>query len=79
VLSIRSAVGLAGGRLIYHAVPDALAGNKQTVAAFERAWRRRVSRGTALFYRDPKAVGILAVAQGENPFATESQMRTLWS
>ncbi|HEX7491954.1 MAG TPA: DEAD/DEAH box helicase family protein [Candidatus Limnocylindrales bacterium] len=76
---IRNGLGMPGGRLIYHAVPDFLAANEKRVAAFEQAWDREVRGGGALFYRDPKAVGILAVEQGENPFATESQMRTLWS
>ena len=78
-LTIRSSVGFPGGRVIYHAVPDFLAARKERVSAFETAWSRWVGGGRALFYRDPKAVGVLAVAQGENPFGTTSQMRTLWS
>lgn len=78
-LAVRSALGIPGGRLIYHAVPDYLAARRDRVAVFEQAWRRYVGGGRALFYRDPKAVGILAVEQGENPFATTTQMRTLWS
>jgi superfamily II DNA or RNA helicase len=79
VLAVRNGVGFPGGRLVYHAVPDSLAVNRQKVRAFEVAWRRWVGGGPALFYRDPKAAGILAVEQGENPFATTSQIRTLWS
>jgi superfamily II DNA or RNA helicase len=79
ILAIRIGLRVPGGRLVYHAVPDSLALNRQTVAAFQKAWWHWVDGGEALFYRDPKAVGILAVQQGENPFATESQMRTLWS
>lgn len=78
-LTIRSGLGFPGGRLVYHAVPDFLAARKERVTVFETAWRRWVGGGSALFHRDPKAVGILAVAQGENPFGTTSQMRTLWS
>jgi superfamily II DNA or RNA helicase len=79
VLALRSGLGFPGGRLVYHVVPDYLAANQKRVTAFQNAWRRYVGGGNALFYRDPKAAGILAVAEGENPFATESQMRTLWS
>lgn len=78
-LAVRSGLGMPGGRLIYHAVPDYLAANEKRVVAFEAAWHRWVGGGRALFYRDPVAVGIIAVGQGENPFQTESQMRTLWS
>lgn len=78
-LTIRSGLGFPGGRLVYHAVPDFLAARKERVIVFKMAWRRWVGGGSPLFYRDPKAVGILAVAQGENPFGTTSQMRTLWS
>ncbi len=78
-LAVRNGLGLPSGRLIYHAVPDYLAVKRERVAAFEAAWRRWVGGGRALFHRDPKAAGIIAVEQGENPFATESQMRTLWS
>ena len=78
-LAIRSGLGIRNGRLVYHAVPDYLAARKDRVEAFERAWNRYVGKGAALFYRDPEAEGIIAVAQGENPFATTTQMRTLWS
>jgi superfamily II DNA or RNA helicase len=79
-LSMRCLLRRPGGRLVFHAVPEYLAARRERVRAFERAWYRWVGRGTeAMFYRDPEAVGILAVARGENPFATTSQMRTLWS
>jgi superfamily II DNA or RNA helicase len=78
-LALKSGLGFPGGRLIYHAVPDYLAVRKERVQAFEMAWNRNVSAGAALFYRDPEAVGIISVMQGENPFATTTQRRTLWS
>jgi superfamily II DNA or RNA helicase len=78
-LALRCLTGRQGGRLIYHALPEYLAVRRERVRAFERAWRDYVGGTRALFYRDPEAVGIAAVAGGENPFATTSQMRTLWS
>jgi superfamily II DNA or RNA helicase len=78
-VAARSALGSPGGRLIWHAVPDYLAANRRRVEVFEDAWHRHVGGGRALFYRDHMAAGIIAVTQGENPFETTTQMRTLWS
>ncbi len=78
-LAVRCLLGRPGGRIVYHAVPDYLAVRRERVEVFEKAWARWVGGTPALFYRDPEAAGILAVARGENPFATTSQMRTLWS
>jgi hypothetical protein len=79
VLGLRSARrGAVGDRVVYHAVPDYLAANKSRVEAFEAAWHAHVSPGTALYSQDPRAAAIIEVQRGENPFATTSQMRTLW-
>jgi hypothetical protein len=78
------AAGVAGraapGRTVYHAVPDQLAGSKERVAAFERAWGRWVSPGQrAVRATDPSGEGILAAHRGEDPFRIETQLRTLWT
>jgi superfamily II DNA or RNA helicase len=77
--ALRFGLGMPGGRIVYHAVPDFLGTRRERVAVFERAWKRRVGGTNALFYRDPKAAGILEVVEGENPFGTTTQLRTLWS
>jgi hypothetical protein len=78
-LALRSATrGTVGDRVVYHAVPAYLAANKSRVEAFEAAWHTHVSPGTALYAQDPQAAAIIEVQRGENPFATTSQMRTLW-
>lgn len=71
---------VAPGRVVYHAVPDLLAGNKERVASFERAWDRWVSPGQrAVRATDPAGAGILAAHRGEDPFRIETQLRTLWT
>ena len=65
-------------RVVYQAVPTYLAANKTRVQAFETAWQQHVSPAAALYYQDPRAAAIIEVQRGENPFATVSQMRTLW-
>jgi superfamily II DNA or RNA helicase len=78
-LALRWAVGgRIGDRVVYHAVPDALAGSRARVDAFERAWHRHVSQGRALFHRDPRAQAVIELQRGENPFAVTSQLRELW-
>jgi hypothetical protein len=78
-LALRSATrGSVSGRVVYHAVPTFLATNKARVEAFEAAWHQHVSPGAALYCQDPRAAAILDVQRGENPFATTSQIRTLW-
>jgi len=78
-LALRSATqGTVSDRVVYHAVPTFLAANKSRVQTFEQAWRRHVSPGTALYAQDPRAAAILELQRGENPFATTSQIRTLW-
>jgi hypothetical protein len=53
--------------------------NRKRVSAFEKAWNRHVSAGSALYFKDPRAKAILAVQRGEDPFAVTTQMRTLWT
>jgi superfamily II DNA or RNA helicase len=65
--------------VVYHAVPSALSANRKRVAAFERAWNRYVSAGSALYWKDPRAQAIFAVQRGEDPFSVTTQMRTLWT
>jgi hypothetical protein len=74
-LALRNRVG---DRVVYHAVPTYLAQNRSRRRAFEAAWNRLVSPGRALDCRDPRAQAILEVQAGESPFATTSQIRTLW-
>jgi superfamily II DNA or RNA helicase len=68
----------SGSSVVYHAIPEALARNRDRVAALERAWNRHVSAGQAIFYRNEKARAILAVQGGEDPFEITTQMRVLW-
>ena len=65
--------------VVYHAVPSALGANRKRVSAFEQAWNRYVSAGSALYCKDPRAQAILELQRGEDPFAVTTQMRTLWS
>jgi superfamily II DNA or RNA helicase len=83
IAALRLAVRTSSGRPVsdrvaYHEVPSYLAANKTRVQAFEQAWHTHVSPGEALYYQDPRAAAIIEVQRGENPFATTSQMRTLW-
>jgi hypothetical protein len=79
LFALRSASrGTVSDRVVYHAVPAYLGANKSRVQAFETAWHAHVGPGEALYVQDPKAAAILEVQRGENPFATTSQMRTLW-
>jgi len=41
--------------VVYHAVPSALGANRKRVSAFEKAWNRYVSAGSALYFKDPRA------------------------
>lgn len=70
--------GRVTDRVVYHAVPSYLGANKTRVQAFERAWEKHVSPGKALYCQDPRGAAILEVERGESPFATTSQIRTLW-
>jgi hypothetical protein len=70
--------GRIAGRRRWHAVPEYLGANRTRVTSFETAWHRWVGPGSALYKTDPAAVGVLAVYRGENPFAAETQLRTLW-
>lgn len=80
VLAAEVAGRVAPGRVVYHAVPDLLAGSKERVAAFERAWGRWVSPGErAVRATDPSGEGILAAHRGEDPFRIETQLRTVWT
>jgi hypothetical protein len=67
-----------GATLVYHAVPTALASNRDRVKVFQAAWNRHVSAGAALFESDPKAQAIIQLQRGEDPFAVTTQMRTVW-
>lgn len=72
--------GRRPGRMVYHTVPDALAGSRERVLAFETAWDRWVSPGQrAVRATDPTGEGILAAHRGEDPFRIETQLRTLWT
>jgi len=80
VLAARLPGRVAPGRMVYHAVPDLLAGSKERVAAFERAWHRWVGPGQrAVRASEPAGEGILAAHRGEDPFRIETQRRTLWT
>jgi hypothetical protein len=68
-----------GRNVVYHAVPSALGENRERATAFQRAWNRYVSRGSALYFKDPRAQAVLELQRGEDPFAVTTQMRTLWS
>jgi hypothetical protein len=74
---------LAGGRVapaVWHAVPQALAGRRDRVAAFETAWSSWVSPGaSAIAAGDPRAEAILALRTGDDPFRVETELRTLWT
>ena len=77
--AVRWAVrGRLDGPVVYHAVPSCLAANRARVEIFERAWRRYVSPGRALYAQDPRAQAVLEVVRGENPFEATSQLRTMW-
>ncbi len=82
-LGVLVRTALAQGRgapEVWHAVPAALAGRKDRLAAFEVAWSRWVSPGAhALPSRDPRAQAVLALRTGDDPFRVETQLRTLWT
>ncbi|MFN8624079.1 MAG: DEAD/DEAH box helicase family protein [Chloroflexota bacterium] len=65
---------------VWHTVPDVLATRQDHVAAFQAAWRRWVAPGaTTIKARDPQGEAILAARRGDDPFRTETQLRTLWT
>jgi hypothetical protein len=69
-----------GAPQVWHAVPSALAGRKDRLAAFEAAWSRWVSPGArVLRASDPRAQAVLALRTGDDPFRVETQLRTLWT
>jgi hypothetical protein len=78
---VRRALGRGPGPLVvYHAVPEALAGTRAKLEAFERAWSHWVSPGSRALRRDdPRAQAVLALRAGDDPFRLETQMRTLWT
>jgi len=79
-LAIRRLAGGRGAPLAWHAVPTVLARRRDSVAAFEAAWRRHVSPGArAIPVTDPVAQAVLATRAGDDPFRTETQLRTLWT
>ena len=67
-----------GGAVVYHAVPSALAVNRDRAATFGRAWNRHVSAGEPLFEQDPRAAAVIELQRGEDPFDVLTQIRTLW-
>lgn len=67
-----------GAAMVYHAVPSALAANRERVSAFEASWHRYVSAGQALYASDPRAQAMIQLQRGEDPFAVTTQLRTLW-
>ncbi len=67
-----------GAAVVYHAVPAALATNRERVDLFASAWNRHVSAGEPLFEDDPRAEAIVELQRGEDPFDVLTQMRTLW-
>jgi superfamily II DNA or RNA helicase len=71
---------LPGTPQVWHPVPDALAGRAEQVAAFQLAWRRWVApHAAAVRARDPQGEAVLAARRGDDPFQTETQLRTLWT
>jgi hypothetical protein len=77
-LLIRESVAARGGTVAWHAVPAALAANRERVEIFNHAWNRRVSDGEALYEQDPRAQAIIELQRGEDPFDVLTQLRTLW-
>ena len=80
-LALRLVAGrVTPGPQVWHAVPDLLATRQDRVAAFETAWRRWVAPGAiAIRERDPRGAVVLALRRGDDPFRTETQLRTLWT
>jgi superfamily II DNA or RNA helicase len=74
----RSARRRRGDAVVYHAVPAALALNRERAALFAAAWNRHVSPGDPLFEKDPQAAAVIELQRGEDPFDVLTQMRTLW-
>jgi superfamily II DNA or RNA helicase len=71
---------LPGTPQVWHPVPDALAARAEDVAAFQVAWRRWVApHASAVRARDPQGEAVLAARRGDDPFRTETQLRTLWT
>jgi hypothetical protein len=71
---------LSRERVVYHAVPGDLAVRRDRALLFEAAWRRWVSPGARVLpVRDPRAQAVLELHRGDDPFAVETQMRTLWT
>jgi superfamily II DNA or RNA helicase len=78
-LALRLSAGRTRGRtVVYHAVPEWLAANRERADAFARAWNRYVSAGEPLYWKDPRAQAILAAQRGDDPFDVTTQMRVLW-
>ncbi len=67
-----------GAAVVYHAIPAALAGNRERADLFAEAWNRHVSAGEPLFESDPRAEAIIELQRGEDPFDVLTQMRTVW-
>jgi hypothetical protein len=78
-LALRLSTGTKrGSTVVYHAVPDWLAANRERADAFARAWNRYVSAGEPLYWNNPTAQAILATQRGDDPFDVTTQMRVLW-
>jgi superfamily II DNA or RNA helicase len=71
--------GRTGDTVVYHAVPESLARNRDRVQHFEAAWNRHISAGTAMFHRSDEAQAILQVQAGDDLFDVTTQMRRIWT
>jgi hypothetical protein len=65
-------------QVAYHAVPDMFSTSRARLAAFTEGWTRAVSPGAAIPTGEPLGAGLLELHRGEEPYARETQLRTLW-
>lgn len=65
--------------VVYHAVPSLLGVNAKYARAFERAWARWVSNGSALYTGSPEGAGVLAAYRGHDPFGVTTLLRLAWT
>ncbi|PWV47964.1 DEAD/DEAH box helicase family protein [Nocardiopsis sp. L17-MgMaSL7] len=63
---------------VFHAVPSALARNRKGALAFERAWRRWVSRGSVVHTRSEEGRALLAAHFGGSPLEVTTARRLAW-
>ena len=67
-----------GANVVWHAVPSALAGRRESADAFASAWNLWVSPGRAMFAGSPEGVGVLTSQRGDDPFEVTTMMRVEW-